>query len=310
MAIVDRYLDIIALATMKAIKTAIPPEAAEPAFFSSAVSAARRFYLDLNPSVSQPLSVVCGGLEHCTPEYAVYRNTFPFYSIEYVARGRGQFLLVGHSHSLEPGTIFSYGPGVPHEITGDEQSPLVKYFVDFSGRDAASLLKSCRLSAGHVARVHPASALVALFDELLQSGLNLGRRNAKLCAKLLECLALKIAGANAPLKDVETLAFVTYQQCRRHIERHFLRLRMLEEIAKECHTNNSYLCRLFRRYDQQAPYQYLLRLKMNYAAERLQSPGVLVKQVAQEVAFPDPFHFSRVFKHVLGVSPDSFRKLR
>ena len=310
MAIVDYQLDIIALAELKAAKIPIPTQAPEPAFFSAAVSAARRFYLDLNPPVNQPLSVICGGLEHCTPDYAICRKTFPFYSIEYVARGAGKLLLGGQSHSLVPGTIFSYGPGVPHEITGDDQLPLVKYFVDFSGRDASGLLRSCKLAAGRVARVHPASTLVALFDELLESGLNVGRKNAELCAKLLECLAFKIAGANAPLKDVETLAFLTYQQCRQHIERYFLRIRTLEEIAKECHTNNSYLCRLFRRYDQQTPYQCLLRLKMNYAAARLQSPGTLIKQVAEEVAFPDPFHFSRVFKNVFGVSPDSFRKLR
>ena len=295
---------------MKAAKSRTPAQTPEPAFFSAAVSAARRFYLDLNPPVNQPLSVVCGGLKHSKPDYAVCRKTFPFYSIEYVARGAGHLLLGGQCHSLEPGTVFSYGPGVPHEITGDDQLPLVKYFVDFSGRNATGLLKSCKLAAGSVARVHPASTLVALFDELLESGLNVGRKNAELCAKLLECLAFKITGANAPLKDAETLAFVTYQHCLQHIERYFLRLRTLEEIAEECHTNNSYLCRLFRRYDNQTPYQCLLRLKMNYAAARLQSPGTLVKQVAEEVAFPDPFHFSRVFKNVLGVSPDSFRKLR
>lgn len=295
---------------MKFLKPAEPSTATEPAFFSSAVAAARRFYMDLNPKPAHQFSVVCGGLEHCTPDYAVHRKTFPFYSIEYVARGAGQLISNGESHMLESGTIFSYGPDTPHDITGNNQSPLVKYFVDFSGHSAAGLLKSCMLPPGHVARVYPANTLVPLFDELIHSGLNPGRRNSNLCAKLLECLVLKIAGATAPLDGAGSLAFATYQQCRRHIDRYFLRLRTLRQIAEECHVNNAYLCRLFRRYDQQTPYQYLLRLKMNHAAERLQLPGVLVKQVAEETAFSDPFHFSRVFKNILGLSPDSFRKLR
>ena len=74
--------------------------------------------------------------------------------------------------------------------------------------------------------------------------------------------------------------------------------------------NPPYLCRLFRRYDQQTPYQYLMRLKMNAAAERLQDPGALVKQVAAELGFGDPFHFSRVFKSIFGLSPEAFRRLR
>ncbi len=41
----------------------------------------------------------------------------------------------------------------------------------------------------------------------------------------------------------------------------------------------------------------------------MQNPGVLVKQVAAEVGCDDPFHFSRAFKHVLGLSPDAFRRL-
>jgi AraC-like DNA-binding protein len=152
--------------------------------------------------------------------------------------------------------------------------------------------------------------LTPLFDELIRSGMHAGRGAEGLCAKLLECLALRIAGANAPLAGAETLAFSTYQQCRRHIERHFLRLRTLDQIAAECHANASYLCRLFKRYDHQSPYQYLLRLKMNHAAEQLQQAGVLVKQVAEEAGFSDPFHFSRVFKKILDVSPAVFRSLR
>jgi len=254
--------------------------------------------------------VVCGGLEHCTPGYAIRRETFPFFSIEFVARGRGEVNLKARSYPLQPGRLFSYGPGIPHHITGDAADPLVKYFVDFTGTRAAALLRSCGLSPGRVSEVFPANALQPLFDELIRGGLRVRRESAELCAKLLECVALRIAGARAPLEGVETLAFTTYQQCRQHIERHSLRLRTLEQIASECHINNAYLCRLFRRYDNQSPYQYLLRLKMNFAAERLEQPGALVKQVAEESGFADPFHFSRVFTSVFGLSPTLFRGQR
>jgi AraC-like DNA-binding protein len=53
-----------------------------------------------------------------------------------------------------------------------------------------------------------------------------------------------------------------------------------------------------------------MRHKMNQAAECLQDPAVLVKQVAAELGFDDPFHFSRAFKTVFGLSPEAFRRLR
>ena len=281
-----------------------------PDFFSADVTAARRFYINLNPPRNRPLAVVCGGLEHCAPDYAIHRKTFPFYSIEYVARGRGEVKLKGRTCSLQPGRLFSYGPGVSHHITGNAANPLVKYFVDFAGTRAVDWLRSCGLSPGCFSEVFPANTLRPLFDELIQAGLQVRRERTELCAKLLECLALRIAGSCAPLEGAETPAFATYQQCRQHIEQHNLRLRTLRQIASECHVNNAYLCRLFRRYDNQSPYQYLLRLKMNLAAGRLQQPNALVKQVAEEVGFTDPFHFSRVFTSVFGLSPAAFRRLR
>ena len=283
---------------------------AAPEFFSADVTEARRFYLDLHPPKNRQLAVVCGGLERCKPDYAIDRESFPFYSIEYVVRGRGEVNLKGRAYSLQPGRLLSYGPGVPHHIVGDKDDALVKYFVDFTGTRATMLLRSCGLPPGGASQVVPANALQPLFDELIQAGLQARRESGLLCAKLLECLALRIAGARAPLASAETRAFATYQHCRSHIEQHSLRLRTLQQMADECHVNNAYLCRLFRRYDNQSPYQYLLRLKMSRAAERLKQPGALVKQVAEASGYPDRFHFSRVFASVFGLPPTAFRGLR
>lgn len=256
------------------------------------------------------MTLVCGGVETCTANYAIHRATFPFHSIEYVVGGRGTVRLNGRVYALQAGSLFSYGPGIRQDIAGDPAAPLVKYFVDFSGRRAGTLLRSCSLAGGRVSRVFPANELQAVFDELIRCGLQGTHYSVAAGEKLLESLVLKIAAARAPWRGRETLAFSTYQQCRQHMQQHFRRLKTLQQIAAECRLNPAYLCRLFRRYDQQTPYQYLQRLKMNLAAERLQQPSVLVKQVAEEAGFGDPFHFSRAFKSVIGLSPDAFRRLR
>ena len=48
---------------------------------------------------------------------------------------------------------------------------------------------------------------------------------------------------------------------------------------------------------------------MNDAADRLQAPAVAIKQVAEEMGFSDPFHFSRVFKKALGLTPAQYVRL-
>jgi AraC-like DNA-binding protein len=149
-----------------------------------------------------------------------------------------------------------------------------------------------------------------LFDELVRNGVRGTRQAPAICAILLQALAQKFPECRAPLLSRETLAFETYQHCRDHIALHFQRLRSVEQIARECHLNDAYLCRLFKRYDQDTPYRFLLRLKMTYAAERLQTPGTLVKQIAEEAGFANQFHFSRAFKSVFGVSPSALSKMR
>jgi AraC-like DNA-binding protein/quercetin dioxygenase-like cupin family protein len=281
-----------------------------PEFFSPQVSGARRFYLNLNPAKRAPLSVVCGGCEHCAPDYKIHRPTFPFYSIEYVVRGCVSLKLQNRRHALQPGGVFSYGPGVRQDIVADPAEPPVKYFVNFAGLKSREILRRCHLPPGSVSQIFPPNEIQDLFDELIRCGQRGGRQSAELCAKLLECLVLKMSESRAPRAGVESLSFTTYQHCRRHIEENFQRLKTLGQIAQECHVDDAYLCRLFQRYDHQSPYQFLIRLKMNLSAEWLQQPGALVKQVAERAGFSDQFHFSRAFKSVFGVAPDIFRRLR
>ncbi len=287
-----------------------PNENTTPEFFSPQVSQARRFYLNLKPSKKLPLSVVSGGLEYCLPDYRIQRPTFPFFSIEYVVRGAGSLRLNNRDHKLQPGTVFSYGSGIAQTISADPKDPLVKYFVNFSGKQSKGILRSCQLALGGVSQMALPHELQNLFDELIQCGQR-GRPGAnELCAKLLECLALRIGESRIPHESAETLSLLSYQHCRKHIEENFQRLKTLDQIAGECHLDAAYLCRLFQRYDHQSPYRFLMRLKMNLAAEWLEQPGALVKQVAERAGFRDQFHFSRAFKNVLGVSPNTFRHLR
>ncbi|MHC4521523.1 MAG: AraC family transcriptional regulator [Planctomycetota bacterium] len=281
-----------------------------PQFFSKQVLEAHRFYLDASGRSSGRLAVVCGGCEHCGPEYGIDRKDFPFYSIEFVARGKGTLTLSDQTVDLFPGRVFSYGPGVAHRIEMDADDPLVKYFVDFTGRRAEKLLETHGLAPGAVVQVASPDAVLHVFDDLIANGAGGGRYGPLITATLVELLILKIAEAVVVDDAYRTVAFSTYQSCREYIRSNSLELRTLEEVAEACHVDEAYLCRLFSRFDNQSPYQYLMQLKMAVAAQRLQREGVLIKEVAYELGFSDPFHFSRAFKKVFGLSPAAFRKLR
>ncbi|MFC1763295.1 AraC family ligand binding domain-containing protein, partial [Planctomycetota bacterium] len=128
---------------------------AVPAFYSTQVLKAQRFYFDIHAQGREDLTVICGGCEHCEPEFRIDRDDFPFYSIEYVAWGKGRLILKNKEYTLVAGTVFAYGPKIPHTITTDATDRLVKYFVDFSGSHALSLLKTYAPQPGEL--VHAGS---------------------------------------------------------------------------------------------------------------------------------------------------------
>jgi two-component system response regulator YesN len=75
--------------------------------------------------------------------------------------------------------------------------------------------------------------------------------------------------------------------------------------------NEVYLTSVFKSMKGISPIKYLTKVRMQKAAELMRNnPDILVKTVAEMVGYPDPLHFSRVFKDTLGVSPSDFMKSR
>jgi len=285
------------------------PHPHDPVFFSHQIAGARRFHLDHLP-VGGALAVVSGGREHCTADYEIHRRSFPFRGVEFVVSGKGKVGFGGREFPLVAGTVFSYGPRTPHDIVTDRSAPMVKYFVDFTGTRAASLLRDPGPAPGGVVLTSAPDEVMAVFDELIRNGMRETPFSARITTVILEHLLLKIAETTIPSGSSASPAFATYQRCRQFIQDHWLELDTLGQIADACHIDPAYLCRLFRRFDHQSPYQFLLRLRLRHAAARLRGGRVPVAVVAEELRFADPFHFSRAFKQLMGISPSAFARLR
>jgi AraC-like DNA-binding protein len=161
-----------------------------------------------------------------------------------------------------------------------------------------------------VAQVASPEVILRIFEDLIKNGQTGSPYTPLLCTAILQQLILKTAETSIVEHTHTTAAFYTYQSSREIIRKNCLTLRSLDQIAEECRIDGAYLCRLFKRFDCQSPYKYLIRLKMNVAAQRLQSPNTSVKEVAFELGFSDPFHFSRAFKRIFGMPPSTFKNLR
>jgi len=84
----------------------------------------------------------------------------------------------------------------------------------------------------------------------------------------------------------------------------------LEEFAREAGLSVSHFSELFREQVHQSPLSYFTQLKIRTACRLLDLSGKSIKVVAMETGYSDPYYFSRVFKKVMGISPEKYRAIK
>lgn len=276
-----------------------------PDYISKQVELSRLFFLDAKQDSS--FSVASGGFERCRPDYRIDRPGLDWYCLEFVDRGEGSLQLNGSKHDLRPGSFFIYGPGQPHRIETSSSNPLGKYFVAFHGAEVDTFFKQYDIPLGTVAHCHKGESVRRSFSMLIDRGVRKSKLTESLCSLIVQELLLLCLDDSAGTIDTDSPAYLTYSRARNFVEEQYLELSSLEAVAKGCGVEAAYLCRLFSRFHDESPYQFLTRLRMDHASRLLLEDGASVRSVATRMGYKDPFHFSRVFKSVHRIPPSKFR---
>jgi len=278
---------------------------AEPLFISRQVEEARRFYFGMDVVPADDLVMVCGGWERVSKDYTIQRETFPWLGLEFVAGGHGTLRMGSEIHGLERGCVFAYGPGVAHRIETDADERLSKYYLNFTGREAADLLSAVMLVPGTCRRAGNADELEETLAMMILDGGRSRPQSPLIAALQLRTFLLKLSGDELIEGETDRRAQQTLRRSLAYIDQNFLETATVEQVAAACHVSPSHLTRLFIRFGYGPPYRYLLRKKMVHAAVLLDSGRLLVREVAERLGI-DAFQFSRVFKRVHGISPSEF----
>jgi AraC-like DNA-binding protein len=284
----------------------MPEELSPNSFISQDVESSRLFFLD--PVEDDDFAVVFGGFERCEADYQIDRRNFPWYSLEFVSHGVGRVRLGEVESEIRPGSFFVYGPSLPHRITSSPDHPLGKYFVGFTGTGVGKFLERYGMQPGVVARCQSSEPIRRTFDTLIDRGVRKSRLARPLCDTITRQLLLMCRDDAADPGSTDTPAFGTFSRAKEFIERNYLGIATLDAIAKASGVDGPYLCRLFARFHDESPYQFLTRLRMEHASRLLLESDATVKSVAAALGFKDPFHFSRVFRSVHHVPPSRFRQ--
>lgn len=82
----------------------------------------------------------------------------------------------------------------------------------------------------------------------------------------------------------------------------------LDEIADHARLSKYYFTNKFQKHMKTTPIQFLTKMRMQKAMELLTTTNKTLHEIAVETGYDNSNYFSKVFKKMIGMSADSFRK--
>ncbi|MCX8496131.1 MAG: AraC family transcriptional regulator [Akkermansiaceae bacterium] len=125
---------------------------------------------------------------------------------------------------------------------------------------------------------------------------------------LLECFASQMI---MPAKDLilrlRSSESPNINRACQYVMEHREESLRLVEVAKVANMSRYYFCRKFKESTSLTFTEYVNRVRIDGAKERLRTPRVQVSEVACESGFSSIAHFNRTFRRIVGCSPREFR---
>lgn len=261
-------------------------------------------YLSLTRRPRAP-GVFFAGFEVCAPDYLIDRQSFPFWILEYIDEGEGEVRVRGKKHLLRSGSVICYGPGIPIHFYNHAERPFHKYFFCRNDTAFPERWRQVGLSPGSARTLATPATQGDMLDQLIHEGVHGYVEKSTVLSALELIITTGIRRDSQQALTPKDGPAQVYDLVMQVLHENFSEINSLAELADRTGYGAEYLCRVFKRYHNESPYQTLLRMKMNEAFRLLKEGRLRVMDIAEQVGFQDPLHFSRVFRKVMGMAPST-----
>ena len=230
------------------------------------------------------------------------RRTLPHYTLVYVTRGEGRYRdESGIDVSVEAGDAILVFPGVEHWYGPPAGETWDEFYLVFEG----AVFDMWR-ETGCFDREHPVIPLKPMDfwrDRIL--GL-IGGQSARSENELLrESIRLQELLADiSQAKDDDMTDDIAWLEAAQ--ERIAATMDVRRAAASMDQSYEAFRKR-FRKLSGRSPGRYRTSLLMEQACAMLGEPGVLLRDIADELGYCDEYHFSRQFSRTVGWSPSEYR---
>ncbi len=254
------------------------------------------------------LSVYNVGRQQCTPGYKWGPGVREHFLIHFITGGKGTFTFGDREYSLSAGDVFIVFPGMEISYQADQDDPWSYEWVGFDGSDARAILNASdfapeRLVMEKIAygdRLH--NCLCAVYDSYGSEFYNTVAMTGHLYG-LLALLAEKAEFVD-PVRDRDA---EIVRRAIAFIDSRYSYTISIEDVAHFVGVSRSTLFRMFIRYLEISPKEYLERYRIRKASALLRTTDLTVGSIATSVGYDNGLYFSKAFRRMTGQSPTECR---
>lgn len=258
---------------------------------------------------SDELSFLFCGRRNCHPGEAVGPAVREHYLMHYCLAGRGVYRAQGISYEIGPGEGFLILPGELSSHQADLEEPWNHIWVGFTGTKSAEYLKCCGLDREHrTYQCAQPQRLEACVEAMIGFDTAGAGNELLLLGELYTFLGLVAQSTQSQVRRSRETGSEYVEIAAEYIRKHFQEDLTVAKLARYVGLNRSYLTTVFQNTVNMSPQQYLMRFRMERAAQMLQEGDLTVGEIARSCGYPDPLTFSKAFKRTMGATPSQYRR--
>ena len=228
------------------------------------------------------------------------------YLLVYIAKGAGWYQFQRNIYPVKENDYFVLPVKQANTLESADENPWSIYWAYFSGAQASRVAQHL-MGKGHSPRqAKPLVGRVAQFNdilhhlELMENIENLVYANSRFYSFLCSFRLMVLSSPKHSKKDgvIQSIEYM-----RENISR----IVTLDDLANVAGLSVSHYCAVFKQKTMQTPMQLYTSMKIQRACQMLQNRSQTIKTIAYNLGFFDQYHFSKVFKQIMGIAPKSFR---
>lgn len=245
------------------------------------------------------------------------------YEVYYLVSGRRTYFIGDSSYLIEAGSLVLLDKDEPHKTGSPDDQPHCRFVINFSDNYIESI--NSQLEDVDLFRVFQTriKVLVLTESQQVQVEKHLNRmlesdaqgsaeavaiNRLQLCELLLMASQFMKMQTKVSPQPIE-ITNPTVNAIIQYLSTHYQQKLNLQTIANHFALSPNYVSRIFKNATNASIIDYINSVRMHEAKKLLEETSDHISSIATQVGYNTTTHFTRTFKNLTGLSPQSYRRI-